>query len=134
MKLYIILFFLLCRTHKMALAAKLNSLQECDEVLKVAMKELTSTNGYKIVAARRVDTRFNRPTILLEIDLEEGGHAVTFLPNRFVEALSDAELAEITAAKNYRVCCTGSRGSSPNVRIWAEQPIANITKTHKKIF
>lgn len=105
----------------MSLASKLETLEVGDETPKIAIKDLTDPKGYKILVARRVDTRFNRPAILLEIDLEEDGSAVTFLPSRFVVALSDDDLTEITAARSYRVCSKATGGNSPDVRIWSEE-------------
>lgn len=114
----------------MSLTYKLTTLHEAaEEIPKVSIRELTSKAGYSIVAARRVETRFKTPSILLEIDREEDGPAITFLPNRFVNTLTDEDLSDITDAGDYRVCCTDSSGNSPSVRIWS---LSEVPKTLKK--
>jgi len=114
----------------MSLTSKLNTLHEAaEETPKIPIKELTSKAGYRIVAARRVETRFRTASILLEIDREEDGPAITFLPNRFVNTLTEEDLSEITEAGDYRVCCTDSSGNSPSVRIWS---LSEVPKTLKK--
>lgn len=98
--------------------SKLASLEMVELIPKVPMQELIKKDGYKILCARRVDTRFKRPTILLEIEYEDGEPRVTFLPVRFSLALDDSELQEITDSKAYRVRCNGLTDTSPNVQIW----------------
>lgn len=98
--------------------SKLASLEVVDLIPKVPMKDLTRRDGYKILCARRVDTRFNRPTILLEIEYDGGETRVTFLPARFSQALDDAEIKEISDSQAYKVRCTGLTDNSPNVQIW----------------
>lgn len=98
--------------------SKLASLEVVDLIPKVLMKDLIRRDGYKILCARRVDTRFKRPTILLEIEYEGGETRVTFLPVRFSVALDDTEIQEISDSQTYRVRCTGLTDNSPNVQLW----------------
>lgn len=99
-------------------SSKLAALERVDLIPKVLMKELVKKAGYRILCARRVDTRYDRPTILLEIEHDGGHPRVTFLPARFAEALDDSELQEITDSQIYRVRCNGVTENSPNVLIW----------------
>lgn len=74
----------------------------------------------KIVGARRVPTRFNRPAIMLEVVLTGGERRVTFLPARFDNVISDEDLAVMAASKDFSVKCTGVVGRSPSVSIFKQ--------------
>lgn len=123
--------FFLLQTLKMSLASKLKFLQKGEDTQKYSIKELVDPAGYSILSLRRVDTRFNHPAILVEIELENEEKAVTFLPNRFVEELTDEDLKTITEAKSYRLRCLDPSGVSPEVLIWDEND-SSFKKRNKK--
>lgn len=96
----------------MDLASKLSACELHSDLPKISIKDITEPA--KITAARRVQTRFDRPSIILEI-IVRGEGRVTFLPARFVHVLTDKDLEEITTSKEFYVKCTGVRGRSPDV-------------------
>lgn len=115
----------------MALYNKLANLQKLEESPKVSLKELTRTEGYRILGAKRVDTRFERPVIMLDVELDAEGTAyVTFLPSRFTDSLGEEDLA--TLSKGHRIRCTGVTGNSPDVHIWCEEPQTSRKKSARK--
>lgn len=101
---------------QMDLANKLAVFEKPASLPKIAIKELQEPA--KIVFARRVHTRFNTDSILLEVQMSDGEHKVTFLPARFTHILSDEDLGQFSETKEYSVKCTGHTGSTPNVLIF----------------
>lgn len=83
---------------------------------KISIKEITQPA--KILSAKRVPTRFNRPAILLEVVLEDGSERVTFLPARFEKKLTDENLQYFTESKKFSVLCTTPAERSPHVKIF----------------
>lgn len=57
-------------------------------------------------------------TTILIIEHDGGESRVTFLPDRFLEALEDDEIKQISNSRSYRVRCTGLTENSPNVQMW----------------
>lgn len=101
----------------MALSAKLAACEvEAPSTPSIPVREILEPA--KIVAARRVPTRFNRPAILLEVVLAGGESRVTFLPTRFDRILTDEDLKEITNSRQWSVKCTGTVARAVNVMLF----------------
>jgi hypothetical protein len=100
----------------MDLDAKLLNCEEATNIPKIHIKELILPA--KIMAARKVQTKFNHAAILLEVITADGERRVTFLPARFLNTLTNEDLEQLTQTKRYSVKCTGTVGKSPNVLIF----------------
>ncbi|KAG8328868.1 hypothetical protein J6590_099783 [Homalodisca vitripennis] len=95
----------------MELSTKLSSLEKHGEPTpKMAIKELTRKAGYRILEAKKVDTKFDRKAVMLLVEVDSTKTAVTFLPVRFEKTLDDSDLQEMTSSKRYKVRCTGVNG------------------------
>ncbi|KAG8319603.1 hypothetical protein J6590_088389 [Homalodisca vitripennis] len=95
----------------MELSLKLSSLEKHGEPTpKMAIKELTRKAGYRILEAKKVDTKFDRKAVMLLVEVDSTKTAVTFLPVRFEKTLDDSDLQEMTSSKRYKVRCTGVNG------------------------
>lgn len=113
---------------RMALYDKLSSLQKLEGQPKVSLKDLTRSEGYRILSAKRVDTCFARPAIMLDVEInDKGGTGVIFLPSRFTDSLDDEDLDKLVETKDHRIQCTGVTGNSPDVLIWRE-----VKTSHRK--
>ncbi|KAG8296186.1 hypothetical protein J6590_062775 [Homalodisca vitripennis] len=65
----------------MELSTKLSSLEKHGEPTpKMAIKELTRKAGYRILEAKKVDTKFDRKAVMLLVEVDSTKTAVTFLP------------------------------------------------------
>ncbi|KAG8289645.1 hypothetical protein J6590_100296 [Homalodisca vitripennis] len=86
----------------MELSTKLSSLEKHGEPTpKMAIKELTRKAGYRILEAKKVDTKFDRKAVMLLVEVDSTKTAVTFLPVRFEKTLDDSDLQEMTSSKSY---------------------------------
>ncbi|KAG8265206.1 hypothetical protein J6590_078924 [Homalodisca vitripennis] len=95
----------------MELSTKLSSLEKHGEPTpKMAIKELTRKAGYRILEAKKVDTKFDRKAVMLLVEVDSTKTAVTFLPVRFEKTLDDSDLQEMTSSKRYKVRCTDVNG------------------------
>ncbi|KAG8274742.1 hypothetical protein J6590_101148 [Homalodisca vitripennis] len=84
----------------MELSTKLSSLEKHGEPTpKMAIKELTRKAGYRILEAKKVDTKFDRKAVMLLVEVDSTKTAVTFLPVRFEKTLDDSDLQEMTSSK-----------------------------------
>ena len=101
---------------QMDLDAKLVSAEVPTSIPAIPIKELTEPAA--ILSAARIQTRFQHPTIKLEVTTSSGEHYITFLPSRFISILTDADLQKITDSKQYVVQCTGMGTRSPHVLIF----------------
>jgi len=101
---------------QMDLAAKLTAFEVPVLRPKIPIRELVEPA--KITYARRVRTRFDSTTIMLEILMPNGELRVTFLPSRFTHILTNEDIQQLCDSKQYSVKCTGSVGNSPNVLIF----------------
>lgn len=115
---------------RMALYNKLSTLQKIEEQPKVSLKDLTRAEGYRILGARRVNTRFDRHVIMLDIEHNDGAKYVTFLPSRFTDELDKEDL--VALGKDHRIRCTGVTSNSPDVQIWREDQSSRKKKPNKK--
>ncbi|KAG8294459.1 hypothetical protein J6590_102456 [Homalodisca vitripennis] len=85
----------------MELSTKLSSLEKHGEPTpKMAIKELTRKAGYRILEAKKVDTKFDRKAVMLLVEVDSTKTVVTFLPVRFEKALDDSDLQEMTSSKS----------------------------------
>lgn len=85
---------------------------------KYSCKELTHPEGYPITAMRRMDTKYGA-SIVAEIIMPGGEAAVTFLPQRFVDNLTNSQI-ELFNSGNFKMKCTGMTGRSINVLFYAK--------------
>ncbi|KAG8271276.1 hypothetical protein J6590_067251 [Homalodisca vitripennis] len=84
----------------MELSTKLSSLEKHGEPTpKMAIKELTRKAGYRILEAKKVDTKFDRKAVMLLVEVDSTKTAITFLPVRFEKTLDDSDLQEMTSSK-----------------------------------
>ncbi|KAG8333866.1 hypothetical protein J6590_101669 [Homalodisca vitripennis] len=85
----------------MELSTKLSSLEKHGEPTpKMAIKELTRKAGYRILEAKKVDTKFDRKAVMLLVEVDSTKTVVTFLPVRFEKTLDDSDLQEMTSSKS----------------------------------
>ena len=99
---------------QMDLSAKLAVVEVSQSIPKILCREILTPA--KITAARKVQTRFNHPVVLLEVITAAGDQRVTFLPTRFTNTLSDADCEHLTISKEYSVVCTNSGNRSPDIK------------------
>ncbi|KAG8251775.1 hypothetical protein J6590_030557 [Homalodisca vitripennis] len=93
----------------MELSTKLSSLEKHGEPTpKMAIKELTRKAGYRILEAKKVDTKFDRKAVMLLVEVDSTKTAVTFLPVRFEKTLDDSDLQEMTSSKRYKMLRFGN--------------------------
>uniref|UniRef100_A0A1B6M2L6 Uncharacterized protein n=1 Tax=Graphocephala atropunctata TaxID=36148 RepID=A0A1B6M2L6_9HEMI len=103
----------------MDLSSKLTSLEkQAESTPKVSIKELTKKIGYKILEAKKVNTKFDRQAVMLTVEMDTTSTAVVFLPARFERILDEDDLKEISSSKKYKVRCTGLNGLTVDVKIW----------------
>lgn len=81
---------------------------------KVSCRDLTASEGYPITSMKRVDTKFG-PSIAAEILMPDGQAAITFLPQRFVEQMTNQQI-DVFNKGGFRIKCTGMTGRSINVQ------------------
>ena len=101
----------------MDLHNKLNTLVSQPHVPRRSLLELRRVEGYSILAARRVTTRFGE-AVSVEFVGEGGETEMTFLPKRFSLALTDEEVTDLAGPNTYRFRCLGKSGSAYDVKIW----------------
>lgn len=93
-----------------SLGSKLLGLQRVPNLPVVSSRDLSHPDGYKVLDCRRVETRFG-VSIVCEILMPDDSRAVTYLPSRFHQELSDEDLMELRV-DGWRVRATGMTGRS----------------------
>lgn len=96
--------------------AKLAELEKFEGPEKISCKELTAAEGYPIIGAQRIKTRFGE-TVMVNITMPGGEERVAFLPSRFVSMLTNAEI-ESLSSNGYRIRSSGMTNRSINVTIF----------------
>ncbi|XP_054267083.1 uncharacterized protein LOC128989236 [Macrosteles quadrilineatus] len=71
----------------------------------ISTKDLKNKDGYTIVDAKRVETRFGI-TIVCEIVMPDQSHAVTYLPSRFHHELCNEDFVQLKSS-GYKLRTTG---------------------------
>jgi hypothetical protein len=94
----------------------LAALEEYKGPPKVSCKDLTAAEGYPITSLKRMDSRFGA-SIVAEITMPGGEPAITFLPQRFVDQLTNAQI-EVINKGGFRMRSTGMTGRSINLKIY----------------
>lgn len=98
----------------MDISKKLENLSKPNETLQ--LKDLVGKPDALIIDARRVNTRYGRDAIVVDIisNIQRGS---VFLPSRFTTALDDHDLRLLVEEK-YRMKVEQDGGSSPIVKIF----------------
>jgi len=95
---------------------ELSALEVYEGPQKISCRDLTAPEGYPITSIRKVTSRFGA-AVVVDIVMPGGETAITFLPQRFVEQLTDHHLDGINKG-GFRLRCTGMTGRSINIRIY----------------
>lgn len=95
---------------------ELATLEVYDGPSKVPCKDLTAAEGYPINSMKRTETKYG-PSIMIEIVMPEGETAITFLPRRFVDQLTNQQIDRFNKG-GFKIRCTGMTGRSPNVKFF----------------
>jgi len=98
------------------LLEQLSALEVHSEPEKVSCRDLTAPEGYPILSVKRVSSRFGA-AIAVDIVMPGGETAVTFLPHRFVNKLTDLQIEQLNKG-GFRLRCSGMTGRSINVKIY----------------
>lgn len=93
-----------------SLTSKMQGLQKVPNLPIISTRDLTHPEGYKVLDCRRVETRFG-VSLVCELQMPDTSRAVTYLPSRFHNELSDDDLQELKG-DNWRVRATGMTGRS----------------------
>lgn len=92
---------------------ELAALEKYEGPEKISCKDLTREEGYPILAMKRVTTKYGQ-SIAADITLPGGKTAITFLPSRFSENMTNAQI-EMFNKGGFKIRCTGMTGQSINV-------------------
>lgn len=99
----------------MSLDAKLVALARPVETTQ--LKELVGRPASLITGARKVNTRYGKTAVVLDIKMDDLATTSVFLPSKYGE-LEDAELDQLTV-EGYKLLITANDGSStPNIQIF----------------
>lgn len=83
---------------------------------KYSCKDLTAVEGYPITSMQRKDTKFG-PAIVAEITMPGGETGITFLPQRFVDQLTNHQIDTFNKG-GFKLRCTGMSGRSINLQFF----------------
>lgn len=83
----------------------------------VTLKDLVNQGSLSITGSRRVLTRFGTNAVVLDIITESAAMASVFLPHRFNDLLSDADLNQLVK-DGYKIDVTLDKNSTPIVNIF----------------
>ena len=101
---------------KQQLLDELSALEKYEGPPKFSCKDLTAAEGYPIVSMKRMDTKFG-PAVVAEIVMPGGEAGITFLPQRFVDNLTNTQIEKINKG-GYKMRCSGMTGRSTNIQFF----------------
>lgn len=99
----------------MSLLNKLTVLAEQDYTERIEARHLKKDHLHPILSARRLQTRYG-PSIMVRIETPDG-ERVLFLPKRFNENLTDADVQQLNEERAFSLKFVGMKGNSPSIVI-----------------